>query len=356
MISDPPHYLRVCVVGAGMIFQRYHLPAIMSNNHLRLHAIIDKDPHVASGIAEKLNVMYSCDLTDVESSDLCLIATPPHTRESLVTTALRKGMHVFCEKPFSFTAHSARKMINVASRAGKRIYVSQTRRFYPNLQLLRQFAGDFLAEDPLSIYYYEGAPYKWQSISCDRAVINPTDYGVVHDLGAHVFDYIAKLLGDLRVSNGDISVKRSLIDREPMPNNFHGSLLWRNRSVSGTVSVRLSRSIAMANILVIHGSSFSVSTRLPFDTSVYLKKKGSEVYRILQADTDVHRVTTASVFHTAWNSVVTDLLDLEKERDYVDLQAKSVLPGLHMIDKVISSSSVKAFDQYFLAATDAWTK
>ena len=85
-----------------------------------------------------------------------------------------------------------------------------------------------------------------------------------------------------------------------------------------------------------------------------MQKDGLNNYRVVNASMEERRITTATVFTNAWNSVVTDLLALEKGNDYVDLQATSVLPGLHLIDRAIRRGIIKPLDPHFLTTDDAW--
>jgi predicted dehydrogenase len=49
-----------------------------------------------------------------ESLDFVLIATPTPLHYSIVKFALEKGLHVFCEKPFSLTTREGEELLKIA--------------------------------------------------------------------------------------------------------------------------------------------------------------------------------------------------------------------------------------------------
>ncbi|MCL5271105.1 MAG: Gfo/Idh/MocA family oxidoreductase [bacterium] len=58
------------------------------------------------------------ELLDKEDADAVLIATPDHTHAVITMDALKRGKHVFCEKPLTYTVAEARQVTETARNAG----------------------------------------------------------------------------------------------------------------------------------------------------------------------------------------------------------------------------------------------
>ena len=50
--------------------------------------------------------------------DAVLIATPSRTHARMVRAALERGLHVFCEKPFTLSAQDAEELAALAQQGG----------------------------------------------------------------------------------------------------------------------------------------------------------------------------------------------------------------------------------------------
>jgi predicted dehydrogenase len=57
------------------------------------------------------------ELLDKEDVDGVVIATPDHTHAVIAMEALRRGKHVFCEKPLAWSVHEARQVTEAARKA-----------------------------------------------------------------------------------------------------------------------------------------------------------------------------------------------------------------------------------------------
>ena len=57
------------------------------------------------------------ELLEREDVDAVMVATPDHTHAVIVMAALKKGKHVYCEKPLAYTVYEARALTEAARRA-----------------------------------------------------------------------------------------------------------------------------------------------------------------------------------------------------------------------------------------------
>ncbi len=68
------------------------------------------------------------------SVDACIIATPTHSHETLIMSALESGKSVFVEKPVSVLAEGTAKCYDLAEIKGKTLFCAFNRRFDPSFR------------------------------------------------------------------------------------------------------------------------------------------------------------------------------------------------------------------------------
>ncbi|MHB8901546.1 MAG: Gfo/Idh/MocA family protein [Thermoguttaceae bacterium] len=57
------------------------------------------------------------ELFDKEDCDAVMVATPDHTHAMITLAAIRRGKHVYCEKPLTYSVHEARQVTEAARKA-----------------------------------------------------------------------------------------------------------------------------------------------------------------------------------------------------------------------------------------------
>ena len=120
--------IRLGIIGCGAIVRAQHIPAILGTGDFELSAVVDRIPeNAADTVATWLEIApdraagthrdkpevrrflassYWVDHTAMLASadcDAVLIATPNNTHEEIAADCLAAGVHVFCEKPVTFT-------------------------------------------------------------------------------------------------------------------------------------------------------------------------------------------------------------------------------------------------------------
>src|SRR5262245_39737529 len=95
--------IRMAVVGLGKMGLS-HLAIVRPHPDVQLVGVCDTVGYVLDTLNKYTTVKTYTDygkLLEQEELDAILIATPSRTHTSMVRTALERGLHVFCEKPFS---------------------------------------------------------------------------------------------------------------------------------------------------------------------------------------------------------------------------------------------------------------
>lgn len=109
--------IRFALVGAGGIAQSY---AQAFENHpvARLTAVVDVRVDAARAMAERFSAKAYTTIDDLFAAkhqiDAALICTPPNTHEQFTLDFVKRKVHVLCEKPFTITSSSARRMAAAA--------------------------------------------------------------------------------------------------------------------------------------------------------------------------------------------------------------------------------------------------
>ena len=188
------------LIGAGRI-GALRAKALQRLAGAKLVAVADVDPERAAKAA-----VYSgarafknlSELLEVQALEAVIVSTPPPDHQSAVLAALTAGKHVLCEKPLSNSVASCRKMVQAAGDAGKILTTGFNHRYFPAIRFLKDSIDQgaigrlghvraFAGHEGLSQF---GAAWEY-----DKATIGG---GALMDVGLHLIDLTAYLLGDVR--------------------------------------------------------------------------------------------------------------------------------------------------------------
>ena len=123
--------IRIAVVGLGKMGLS-HLAIVKAHPQVELAAVCDSSGYVLGVLKKYTGVAtytdYDAMLRELEL-DAVLIATPSRTHASMVRTALERGLHVFCEKPFTLSVKDATELTALARSKGLVTQVGYHNRF-----------------------------------------------------------------------------------------------------------------------------------------------------------------------------------------------------------------------------------
>jgi predicted dehydrogenase len=171
--------LRIGVFGVGHL-GKFHLNNWKEINDVIIEGFFDPDDKNAIPVIEKYKIrrfenaeelMDNCDAVDI------VAPTPFHFQ--LCEMALRKGKHVFVEKPLTNTMEEARELVKLAKESNLKFQVGHVERFNPAFLSL-----DKTALNPMFIEVHRLAQF------------NPrgTDVSVILDLMIHDIDIILNIV------------------------------------------------------------------------------------------------------------------------------------------------------------------
>nr|WP_245826387.1 Gfo/Idh/MocA family oxidoreductase [Spirosoma rigui] len=84
---------------------------------------------------------YTTALTETRPDAVC-ISTYPDTHESFALQALEQGCHVFIEKPLADTVEGAKRVMEAAQKAGKKVVVGYILRHHPSWEKFVEVARE----------------------------------------------------------------------------------------------------------------------------------------------------------------------------------------------------------------------
>ncbi|TVP77060.1 MAG: gfo/Idh/MocA family oxidoreductase [Gemmatimonadales bacterium] len=172
--------LRFGVAGAGSL-GFHHTRIARDLPEVAFAGFFDPDPARATEVAEELGVKGVSQLDDLlDQVDALIIASPTTTHRDVSVAALRRGIHVFIEKPIASTLEEADEILEAAEKGGALIQVGHVERFNSAI-----VGAEPWLEDPLFIESHRLSPFAARGI----------DVAVVLDLMIHDVDLVQSLVG-----------------------------------------------------------------------------------------------------------------------------------------------------------------
>jgi predicted dehydrogenase len=189
--------LKVGVIGLGI--GRHHVSGFNENSNSTVVAIADLNKDILKEIGDQNGVEHRYtdpqELLEKEDLDIVSIATPNKFHKPLALAALKKGAHVFCEKPMAMNAEEAREMLAAAKIADRRIMIDFSFRFTPqSWQLKKEVDAGTLGD----IYYADTRWLRRRGLPGFGGWFGKKSMsggGPLIDLGVHRLDLALWLMG-----------------------------------------------------------------------------------------------------------------------------------------------------------------
>ena len=171
--------LKIAVFGAGHL-GKFHLNNWLEIEGVSLTGFYDPDDHNAQMVADKYKLKRFTNAEELmDTCDAVDIIAPTIYHYELCDLALRKGKHVFVEKPLANTMDEARMLVKLAKESNLKFQVGHVERFNPAFLSLKDYNLQ-----PMFIEVHRLAQF------------NPrgTDVSVILDLMIHDIDIILNLV------------------------------------------------------------------------------------------------------------------------------------------------------------------
>lgn len=179
MLEDKSYMLKIGVIGAGHL-GKIHLNNWAAIEGVKLIGFCDTDDENAKVVAEKYALPRFATTNELlDACDAVDIVAPTTLHFELCEAAIKKGKHVFVEKPLANTMDEARALVKLAKEANIKFQVGHVERFNPAFLALKN-----MPLQPMFIEVHRLAQF------------NPrgTDVSVILDLMIHDIDIILHLV------------------------------------------------------------------------------------------------------------------------------------------------------------------
>lgn len=123
--------IKVAVFGVGHL-GKFHLNNWKEIPEAKLVGFYDPDPQTAAAVAEKYQLKSFKDITELlDQCDAVDIIAPTNSHFELCEKAIRKGKHVFVEKPLANNMEEARELMKLVKESNVKLQVGHVERFNP---------------------------------------------------------------------------------------------------------------------------------------------------------------------------------------------------------------------------------
>ena len=190
--------VRVAFYGCGNFANRTRIPNLLQTNSADIVAACDRNSQAAQETAERFNIpsVYqdAHEMLDTEAIDVLYSIVPAYVRTNVESTAAKKGIHIFSEKPQALTMQVAHRINDAIRQAGVISTVGFRERYRPIFQEARRYLSDkqvvhvrfqsFGGLPPST----EGGPKTWWEEMAKSG-------GSALDWGVHATDYTRFMTG-----------------------------------------------------------------------------------------------------------------------------------------------------------------
>lgn len=171
--------LKIGVFGVGHL-GKFHLNNWKEIEGTELVGFYDPNDDIAKEVSEKYQLPRFLDINSlIEASDAIDIVAPTNFHFELCEKVIRKGKHVFVEKPLANTMDEARQLVKLSQESNIKLQVGHVERFNPAFLALKD-----VELNPMFIEVHRLAQF------------NPrgTEVSVILDLMIHDIDIILSIV------------------------------------------------------------------------------------------------------------------------------------------------------------------
>lgn len=142
-----------------------------------------------------------------EKLDFVITALPTNIHEKIAVQVMKKGIHVFSEKPIALNLEQAQNMIDASKEYNVKLMIGHCVRYFSEYKILKRIIDSKEYGNVLCADFYrlsETPTWSWENWMCDEEKSG----GAVLDLHIHDVDYINYVFGKpnavtSRVTNKD---------------------------------------------------------------------------------------------------------------------------------------------------------
>ncbi|HEY2722802.1 MAG TPA: Gfo/Idh/MocA family oxidoreductase [Chitinophagaceae bacterium] len=252
--------LKVGVFGVGHL-GKFHLNNWKEIAGVELMGFYDPDDAIAKDVSEKYQLSRFPDVESLmEASEAIDVVAPTNFHFELCEKAIRKGRHVFVEKPFANTMDEARQLVKLAQESDIKLQVGHVERFNPAFLALKG-----VELNPMFIDVHRLAQFHPRG----------TEVSVILDLMIHDIDIILSIVksGVKNISASGVAVMTDTPDianvRIEFDNGCVANLTSSRISMKKMRKMRLFQKDAYIGVDFLNKKTEIIKQKEPQDTNVF---------------------------------------------------------------------------------------
>jgi predicted dehydrogenase len=230
--------IKGAIIGLGKMGLS-HAAIIGAHPYVEMNAVCDTSSLVLDAFKKFSTVKTYSDYKEMinkESLDFVLIATPTRFHYPMVKYALEKGLHVFCEKPFSLNTQEGEELVSLANSQGLVNQVGYHNHFIGTFREMKRLLQTGILGN---LIHFTGEAYgpvvtkekggTWRSKSEEGG-------GCLYDYASHVINLIQEIISRPVKASG---FQLKSIYSKDVEDAVYGTLMLEN-GLSGLLSVNWS--------------------------------------------------------------------------------------------------------------------
>lgn len=251
--------VRVGIIGCGQISKILHVPDYAHCPEAEIVAFSDVIPEAAEALAARwapdARVYTDYDeMLETEKLDAVTVTLPNVLHCQATLAALNAGCHVLVEKPMATNSADAKKMVETAKKARKKLLVNHCQRLIPAHAKAREVVEKGVIGKVLhatSILGHDG-PENWSPTGSWFFKKKEAHFGVLADLGVHKADILRFITGK-EIDRISAYARCVAKENSEVDDNFVSAFTFTDGAV-GTLSASWTVQGESAKHTILHGT------------------------------------------------------------------------------------------------------
>jgi predicted dehydrogenase len=242
--------INIALIGCGRI-SREHLGVFTKIGNVKIKAVSDNAREKAESTAEQYNCSAYTDykkMINSENLDAVVICTPPNIHSKISIFAMKRGLHVLCEKPLALNKDEAGNMCRSAKN--NKVVLMMASKF--------RFTDDVVRAKAIIESGLLGKPLLFENVFCSKVDMRKrwnskkrtSGGGVLIDNGTHSVDIARFLLGPIALTQAQFGCQVQNIPVEDTARIYFQS----KSGVMGTIDLSWSLNKEAPNYISIYGT------------------------------------------------------------------------------------------------------
>lgn len=198
--------IKALVIGAGAIAHNCHLPGYQADSRCEIAAIADPNQKNIKSAMKSFDIAraYSSadDMLKNEDADCISVTSPNAFHADHAVAALKRGLHVLCEKPLCISKAEGARILRAAKSSKSLFMTAFTHRFFKGNQKARQMieAGKIGKPYMIRVRFAHQGPEGWM-MSKSFFDKKQAAGGALFDMGIHAIDLALWFMGPAKKIN-----------------------------------------------------------------------------------------------------------------------------------------------------------